>query len=60
MVIGLEAVAGRAPLLGGPSPVALDSTVEIARVASRVREGGHHIPEDVIRRRFDKGLANFY
>lgn len=32
----------------------------IKRVASRVREGGHHIPEDVIRRRFDKGLENLH
>ena len=30
----------------------------IARVAMRVRQGGHHIPEDVIRRRFDAGLRN--
>jgi predicted ABC-type ATPase len=28
----------------------------ISRVAARVRQGGHHIPEDVIRRRFDAGL----
>jgi predicted ABC-type ATPase len=35
-------------------------TVEtaIARVATRVRQGGHNIPEDVIRRRFDAGLRN--
>ena len=31
----------------------------IKRVASRVRQGGHHIPEQVIRRRFDSGLRNF-
>ena len=30
----------------------------IARVAERVRQGGHHIPEDVIRRRFAAGLRN--
>jgi predicted ABC-type ATPase len=30
----------------------------IARVAQRVRQGGHHIPEDVIRRRFTAGKAN--
>lgn len=36
-------------------------TVEtaIARVAERVRQGGHNIPEDVIRRRFATGLHNF-
>ena len=31
----------------------------IARVAQRVRQGGHDIPEAVIRRRFDAGLNNF-
>jgi predicted ABC-type ATPase len=31
----------------------------IARVASRVRQGGHNIPEAVIRRRFVAGLENF-
>jgi predicted ABC-type ATPase len=31
----------------------------ITRVAERVRQGGHHIPEAVIRRRFDSGLKNF-
>ncbi len=37
-------------------------TVEtaIARVAARVRQGGHTIPEPVIRRRFDAGLRNFH
>ena len=38
----------------------LDSAEEaIARVAQRVRQGGHHIPEDTIRRRFSAGLQNF-
>ena len=31
----------------------------IERVASRVRQGGHGVPEPVIRRRFSGGLANF-
>jgi predicted ABC-type ATPase len=31
----------------------------VARVASRVRQGGHDIPEPVIRRRFTSGLDNF-
>ena len=31
----------------------------IARVASRVRQGGHDVPETVIRRRFVSGLKNF-
>ena len=32
----------------------------ISRVETRVREGGHHIPEDVIRRRYKSGLMNFF
>jgi predicted ABC-type ATPase len=31
----------------------------VARVAERVRQGGHHIPEPVIRRRFAAGWRNF-
>ena len=31
----------------------------ITRVAIRVRQGGHHVAEDVVRRRFDAGLRNF-
>ncbi len=31
----------------------------ITRVKSRVQQGGHHIPEKVIRRRFAAGLKNF-
>lgn len=38
----------------------LDSAEEaIARVAQRVRQGGHNIPEAVIRRRFVAGRKNF-
>lgn len=32
--------------------------VAIARVAQRVAQGGHNIPEDVVRRRFAAGQAN--
>jgi len=32
----------------------------IDRVANRVRLGGHHVPADVIRRRYDRGLRNFF
>lgn len=39
----------------------LDSEeLAISRVATRVKEGGHHIPEDVIRRRYNSGLKNFF
>lgn len=36
-----------------------DVETAISRVALRVRQGGHDIPEDVIRRRFAAGLRNF-
>ena len=32
----------------------------VSRVARRVLQGGHNIPEDVIRRRFKAGLENFH
>lgn len=32
----------------------------IMRVAARVAQGGHDVPEHVIRRRFDAGLRNFH
>lgn len=37
------------------------NSVELAvsRVALRVASGGHNIPEDVIRRRYDRGRSNF-
>ena len=34
--------------------------IAISRVARRVRQGGHNIPENVIRRRFMAGLENFH
>jgi predicted ABC-type ATPase len=38
-----------------PSP-----DLAVARVNSRVLAGGHNIPENVIRRRYTQGLANFF
>ena len=32
----------------------------IARVADRVRRGGHHVPDAVVRRRFVAGLRNLF
>lgn len=32
----------------------------VARVAERVRQGGHDVPEAVVRRRFVAGLRNFF
>lgn len=32
----------------------------LTRVDDRVRVGGHHVPEEVVRRRFKRGLNNFF
>jgi predicted ABC-type ATPase len=32
----------------------------VSRVAARVRLGGHDVPADVVRRRYGKGLSNFF
>jgi len=32
----------------------------LARVAERVRAGGHDVPADAVRRRFDRGRRNFF
>lgn len=37
-----------------------DAETAIIRVAERVRQGGHHIEEETIRRRFKSGLKNFH
>jgi predicted ABC-type ATPase len=40
--------------LGLPGP-----EIAIQRVRRRVAQGGHDVPDEVIRRRFHRGLANF-
>jgi predicted ABC-type ATPase len=37
-----------------------NSDLAISRVKSRVLEGGHNIESDVIKRRFVRGLSNFF
>lgn len=37
-----------------------DPEIAIARVIERVRLGGHDVPEAVIRRRYRRGLHNFF
>ena len=32
----------------------------LGRVAERVRSGGHHVPEKLVRRRYEAGLENFF
>ena len=36
------------------------SDLAVARVADRVRQGGHHVPDDVVHRRWAAGLRNFW
>jgi predicted ABC-type ATPase len=38
-----------------PSP-----DLAVARVEERVKRGGHHVPEDVVRRRYAAGLQNLF
>ena len=51
-------IAGRMAQ-GKPRLHASFCRTRIARVAQRVLQGGHHIPDDVVRRRFTAGLQNF-
>jgi len=37
-----------------------DPDLALARVAERVRQGGNHVPDDVVRRRFAGGLGNLF
>ena len=37
-----------------------DVKLSLARVANRVKMGGHDIAENVVRRRFHKGISNFF
>jgi len=36
-----------------------DVLTAVERVKNRVRQGGHHVPEQTIRRRYEKGWYNF-
>ena len=35
------------------------ANLAISRVMERVRSGGHHVPDHIVRRRYDKGWLNF-
>ncbi len=37
-----------------------DPDIAVARVATRVRDGGHDIPDATVRRRYYSGLCNFF
>ena len=32
----------------------------ISRISTRVQQGGHHVPEETVRRRYHRGLQNFF
>jgi predicted ABC-type ATPase len=32
----------------------------VSRVAQRVQQKGHHVPDDIVRRRYLRGLVNFF
>ena len=32
----------------------------VERVAKRVRSGGHHVPDETVRRRYNRGIENFF
>ena len=49
-------VSNRAHLIFLALPAA---DLAVARVAARVRQGGHDVPEAIVRRRFVAGLRNF-
>lgn len=34
--------------------------IALERIAERVRRGGHNVPEEIVRRRFDRGLPNLF
>jgi predicted ABC-type ATPase len=38
----------------------VSADLAVARVAERVRQGGHNIPEATIRQRYDRSLQNFF
>lgn len=37
-----------------------DPELALARVRARVAAGGHHVPEETVRRRYRKGIENFF
>lgn len=37
-----------------------DVEMALERVAARVAQGGHNVPQEVVRRRFSLGIANFH
>ena len=52
-------MASRRPHDSHRLPVAIDGGDAVERVHRRVRQGGHAVPDVVVRRRYERGVANF-
>ncbi len=37
-----------------------NADIAIARIADRVRRGGHSVPDEVVRRRFSRSISNYF
>jgi predicted ABC-type ATPase len=37
-----------------------DADLAVRRVGARVRSGGHQVPEETVRRRYNRGVTNFF
>ncbi|MCX5900152.1 MAG: Zeta toxin family protein, partial [Proteobacteria bacterium] len=37
-----------------------DVRISLQRIADRVRSGGHNVPADIVKRRFARGVRNFF
>ncbi|MBN2109176.1 MAG: zeta toxin family protein [Deltaproteobacteria bacterium] len=37
-----------------------DVKISLQRIADRVRSGGHNVPADIVKRRFKRGVQNFF
>jgi len=55
-----EAASGLSVLRPEAAAFAAGRMMALSRVAERVRLGGHHVPEEVVRRRYVSGLKNFF
>lgn len=56
----MSADAQKIIIIAGPNGAGKTTFARSFLPASRVRQGGHNIPQGVIRRRFAAGLRNFH
>jgi len=38
----------------------VDSNLAVKRVEERIKSGGHSVPENIVRRRYTRGIGNFF